>query len=169
MYAQGNITMMYSHSVMNKGKTRVCTLQSKGTSVKPANKWEKMSKGNITMMYSHSVMDKEKKRVCSKCKAEQSRCGVSYLQIKETRCVHKEILSWCTLTLCDGQRRNECVHSAKQRHFSQPANKRDNRSTRKYYYLMMHLHPVINKEETSVCTVSKAEQSWWDHFIISIM
>ena len=86
------------------------------------------------------------------------------------------------------------MHIAKQRHFSQPANKRDNRSTRKYYHntltycdgqrrnesvpvqsrgtsvslqikerkdvaqgniIIIHLHPMMDKGETSVCTGSK--------------
>ena len=64
-------------------------------------------------MHSQAVMDKGE---CVHI-AEQS-CAVLVLvdlQIKEKRCVHKEIYYHDALTRCGGQRRNESVHSAKQR------------------------------------------------------
>ena len=77
------------------------------------------------------------------------------LQKKEKRCVHKEIYYHNALTVCDGQRRKECVNIAKQRRVGaqcqSPANKRQDQHTRKFYHdALTHCD---DKGETSVCTM----------------
>ena len=77
------------------------------------NKREKMcTQGNIIMMHSLSVKDKGKTRECTECKAQQlALLGPANKREKiSTRKYYHN-----ALTICEGQRRNERVHSAKKR------------------------------------------------------
>ena len=88
----------------------------------------------------------------------QDWCSVSHSQIKETRCAHKEMLSWWTHSLWWTKKRNESVHQFKAEKswcgVSQLANERE-KMCAQGNIIMMHSHPVMYKGETRVCTSSK--------------
>ena len=73
------------------------------------------AQGNIVIMvHSQAVMDKGETSCAQSCREELVH-SVSHLQIKERKDVCTRKYYHDVLTNCEGQRRNECVHSAKKR------------------------------------------------------